>query len=262
MILLTVDVASGRAALIGLPRNLRFVPVPPPLDATFPGGFTDLLNGLWVYVDGNPGSYPGDPSVAPFAALQDTIGLLTGVQVDAMAVAELQGFARAVDALGGLDISVPSAVYDARYPAPDGSGDVELFIAAGPQHLDGWHALAYARTRHQDSDYQRMDRQQTVLVALQRQLRCNLITRLPALLEITRDTLWTNLPLDQLAGVVELGGRVDPDRIVRLTITPPDYSPTLDAATIERIRAAVAGVFAAPEPTPVPSATPPSDDGC
>jgi LCP family protein required for cell wall assembly len=262
MILLTVDANTGRGALIGIPRNLRFVPVPPPLDAAFPSGFTDLLNALWVYVEETPGSYPGDPAIAPFAALQDTVGLLTGLHVDAMAVAELQGFVRAVDALGGLDITVPAAVYDRQYPAPDGTGNVELYIPAGAQHLDGWHALAYARTRHQDSDYQRMERQQTVLVALQRQLRCNLVAELPDLLTIARDTLWTNLPLDELPGVVDLGRRVDPDRIVRLTLTPPAFAANLDPASVDAIRAAVADVLAGPEPTPDPSASAEPDDGC
>jgi LCP family protein required for cell wall assembly len=262
MILLTVDAASGRAALIGIPRNLRYAPMPPPLDAAFPNGFTDLLNSLWVYVDENPGSYPGDPAVAPFAAVQDAVGILTGLHVDAMAVAELQGFVRAVDALGGLDIDVPAQVYDARYPAPDGSGSVELFIPAGPQHLDGWHALAYARTRHQDSDYARMDRQQTVLVALQRQLRCNLVARLPELLAIVRDSLWINLPIDDLPGVVDLARRVDADAITRLTLAPPTYPQVLDPAAVERIRAAVAEVFALPQPTPGPSGTPGTPGGC
>lgn len=262
MILLTVDAATGRAGLVGIPRNVRFAPVPPPLDASFPFGFTDLLNGLWVHVDENPGSYPGDPAIAPFVALQDTVGLLAGVHVDAMAVAELQGFVRAVDALGGLDITVAAAVYDARYPAPDGTGNVELFIPAGAQHLDGWHALAYARTRHQDSDYARMERQQEVLLGLQAQLRCDLVTRLPELLAIVRDTIWTNLPLEQLPGVVDLARRVDPDRVVRLTLTPPDFSPNLDDATLGRIRAAVGDLLEGPEPTPAPGATPADDDGC
>lgn len=260
MILLSVEIDTGKAALIGVPRNIRFAPMPPPLDQAFPGGFTDLLNALWVWVYDRPGSYPGDAGAAPYLAVQDAVGLLLGVDVDAMAVAELNGFVRAVDALGGLDIDVPSAVYDRDYPTPDGTGYVEVYIPAGPQHLDGWHALAYARTRHQDSDYQRMERQQLVLVAMQRQLRCGLAVRFTELLEIARDTLWTNFPLDGLPALVSVAGRVDPDLIARLTLTPPAFYPNLDAAGIDHIRAAVADLLAAPMPTPAPSATP--AEGC
>ena len=255
MILLTVDVASGRAALVGIPRNLRNVPLPPPLDAAYPDGFPDLLNALWVHVDEHPGSYPGEVGIAPYAAVQETVGLLTGVTVDGIAVAELQGFVRAVDALGGLEIDVPAAVYDANYPDPDGSGNVELYIAAGQQHLNGWHALAYARTRHQDGDYWRMERQQTVLVALQRQLRCNLVSGATELLAIARDTMWVSLPLDDLPSLVELGRRIDPTKVARLTLTPPAFPDVLDAAAVERIRSSVSGLFATPATSPTPSAS-------
>lgn len=244
MILLTVDVASGRAALVGIPRNLRNVPLPPPLDAEYPDGFPDLLNALWVHVDERPGSYPGEAGIAPYAAVQETVGLLTGVTVDGMAVAELQGFVRAVDAIGGLELDIPAAVYDARYPNPDGTGNVELYIAAGQKHLDGWHALAYARTRHQDGDYWRMERQQTVLVALQRQLRCNLVSSAPELLAIARDTMWISLPLEELPSLVELARRIDPAKVARLTLTPPTYPDVLDDAAVERIRSAVRDIFA------------------
>jgi anionic cell wall polymer biosynthesis LytR-Cps2A-Psr (LCP) family protein len=165
-----------------------------------------------------------------------------------MVVAELQGFVRAVDALGGLDIGIPEAVYDARYPDPDGGGTVELFIPAGLQHLDGWHALAYARTRHQDGDYWRMERQQRVLVALQRQLRCDLLSRVTDLLAVARDSLWVSLPLSDLPDLIELASRVEPSRVARLTLTPPDYPEYLDAAAIDRIRAAVRDILASPGP--------------
>ena len=255
MILLTVDVASGRAALVGIPRNLRNVPLPPPLDATYPDGFPDLLNALWVHVDEHPGSYPGEAGIAPYAAFQETVGLLTGVQVDGMAVAELQGFVRAVDAIGGLEIDVPAAVYDARYPNPDGTGNVELFISAGLQHLDGWHALAYARTRHQDGDYWRMERQQTVLVALQRQLRCNVVSGATELLAIARETMWISLPLDELPSLVQLAQRIEPARVARLTLTPPAYPDLLDDAAVERIRSAVRDLFVESAPAPSPLAS-------
>jgi len=255
MILLTVDVESGRAALVGIPRNLRNVPLPPPLDAVYPNGFPDLLNALWVHVDEHPGSYPGEPGIAPYAAVQETVGLLTGVTVDGMAVAELQGFVRAVDALGGLEIDVPAPVYDARYPNPDGTGNVELYISAGQQHLDGWHALAYARTRHQDGDLWRMERQQTVLVALQRQLRCNLVGGATELLAIARDTMWISLPLEELPSLVELAKRIDPAKVARLTLTPPTFPDVLDPAAVERIRSSVINLFAAPAPSATPAAS-------
>ena len=63
----------------------------------------------------------------------------------------------------------------------------------------------YARSRHMDSDYGRMERQQIVLTALGKQLlKEPLIVRLPELLEIAKDNLWTNLKTRDLGDLAEL----------------------------------------------------------
>jgi len=252
MIVLSVNPADGSAALIGVPRNLQNVPLPPPLDASFPSGYPDLLNGLWVWVQTHPGSYPGDPTIAPFHALRDAVGSLLGLQIDGMAVIELQGFVRAVDALGGVEVDVPAPVYDARYPDPDGTGNVVLSIPGGRQWMDGWHALAYARSRHQDSDYGRMERQQTVLLALEDQLRCQMTNHIGDLLLIARDTMWVDMPLGDLPDMIRIGQRVDPASVVRMTLTPPRFPVVLDANGIAAIRAAVSDLLAAAPPPPSP----------
>ena len=50
--------------------------------------------------------------------------------------------------LDGVDI-------DYEYPTDD-YGYMTVNIPAGDQHLDGEHALQYARSRHADSDFGRM----------------------------------------------------------------------------------------------------------
>ncbi|MGH2429454.1 MAG: LCP family protein [Candidatus Limnocylindria bacterium] len=247
MILVTIEVETGRAAFFGIPRNMLNVPLPPPMDAIYPNGFPEMINALWVHADAHPEHYPGGETRA-FDAVQGAVGALAGVEVDGMAVVDLNGFVRLVDALGGLDISVPEPLYDSWYPNPDNSGTVELWIPAGPQHMDGWHALAYARSRHQDSDYGRMARQQTVLAALRHKLSCDLLARLPEVLGVVRDNVWTNLPLDELPSLLDVARRIDADAIQRFTLTPPEYPTALDAAAIERIRATVRDVFAAAPP--------------
>ncbi|MDP9482300.1 MAG: LCP family protein, partial [Chloroflexota bacterium] len=166
MILLSVDVRSGRAALFGFPRNLRNVPLPRETAGAFacrcwPG----LLNALWVYADSHPTGFPGGDRRG-FRAVAGAVHQLSGARIDGLAVVNMDGFVDLIDLLGGLRIRVPEAVHDRMYPKPDGSGLMELNIAAGLQTMDGFTALAYARSRHQDSDYGRMRRQQDVLLAL------------------------------------------------------------------------------------------------
>jgi len=261
MILLSVDVATGRSAMFGIPRNLTHVPLPDgPADAFDCRCFPDLLNSLFTYASANPQWFPGSDDDRGYIAVQDAIAKLTGLQIDGQVVVTLQGFVRLVDQLGGLDIYVPYSVYDARYPPPDGGRNVELWIPAGQQHMNGWTTLAYARSRHQDNDYNRMDRQQLVLRSLRRQLDpCVLIPRIPELLDIARDSLWTNVPVSQLPELFSLGARVDSGSIARYQFWPPDIREQLDSESINLIRTVVRTPFDnQPSPTPRPSGTPAS----
>ena len=114
-----------------------------------------------------------------------------------------------MDALGGLDMTTRDSVYDSHYPDPLSTHNVVVSISRGHHHFDGWHALAYARSRHQDNDYNRMDRQQEVLRALRAQLDpCTLIPRIPELLDIAKNSLWTNIPVERLPDMFEIGARV------------------------------------------------------
>lgn len=262
MILLSVDVASGRAAMFGIPRNMINVPLPDgPAEAFACGCYNDLLNSLYVYAGAHPGLFRGEENRG-YLALQDAVGELVRRPIDGMLVVTLQGFVRLVDALGGLDITTPYDLYDSHYPKEDGSGSQVLSIPAGFHHFDGHDALAFARSRHQDSDYDRMYRQQLVLLALRRQVSpCDLILRIPELLDIARDSLWTNLPIRQIPDILALANTVETNRIARYQFWPPDIPEVLNAKAIGRIRSMVADPFSVvPSATPLPSGATPTPE--
>jgi LCP family protein required for cell wall assembly len=253
MILLSVDVASGRAAMFGIPRNLKNVPLPEGPAAAFPGCdcYPDLLNSLFVYAGEQPQLFRGGDARG-YLALQDAVGEMTGLSLDGMLVVTLHGFVRLVDALGGVDINAPYALYDATYPHEDGTHAEEIYFPPGAQHLDGHRALAYARSRHQDTDYDRMWRQQHVLRALRTQVNpCSLVLRIPELLDIARDSLWTNLPVNQLPDLLALANHVRTDQITSHQFWPPTISESLDARSLTLIRDMVVDPW-----QPLPSATP------
>jgi LCP family protein required for cell wall assembly len=259
MILASIDIATGHAAFFGIPRNLINVPLPPESAKAFKCGcFPDLLNALYVYAGQHPESFPGGSSRG-YLALQGAITALTGVQVDGMLVVDLNGFVRLVNALGGIDINVPYAIYDPKYPLEDGSRDVRLYIRAGQQHLNGHFALAYARSRHQDDDYHRMERQQLVLLALRRAVNpCSLIPRLPALIDIAGQSLWTNFSIKDLPDLLAMAQRVDTKHIGRFTFFPPTIPEYLNARAVAKVQAMVAGAFSSATATPAPSSATPT----
>src|SRR3546814_7122419 len=68
-----------------------------------------------------------------------------------------------------------------------------IYFPAGGQHLDGEDALIYARTRHDDGDAMRNERQQQVLLALREQaMNLDLISKAPELLTQLADTFRTD----------------------------------------------------------------------
>jgi polyisoprenyl-teichoic acid--peptidoglycan teichoic acid transferase len=121
-----------------------------------------------------------------------------------------------VDAVGGVDVTVAEAIHDETYPTDD-YGYQTVDIPAGRQHMDGDTALKYARTRHQDSDFGRIARQQQVLAAI-RAAALNPVnwTRLPAVAGAVSQTVKTDLsPLDAIAiAAAVLRDPGEPDRLV------------------------------------------------
>lgn len=258
MTLVSVEIATGKAKMFGIPRNLFNVPLPPETAGAFTCGcFPDLFNALFEYAETHPDLFPGPDGQRGYRAVQSAISEFVGVPIDGMLAVDLNGFVRLVDALGGLDITTPAAISDDKYPLEDGSGYVKLYIPAGLHHFNGHQALQYARSRHQDDDYHRMERQQLTLLALRRQINpCSLIPRLPELLDIGKDSLWTDLPIDQLPDLLALAQRVDTGKIKRAAFTPPQIPEYLDAAAVARVRQMVADAFTAGKaasPTPTPS---------
>ncbi|QXJ21887.1 LCP family protein [Actinomadura graeca] len=92
-----------------------------------------------------------------------TVESLTGVRIDTTVVIGFGGFAQMVDAVGGVEMTLPKAVRD---PAPG------LSAPAGRVRLDGAAALAYVRAGHgrgDGSELSRIERQQRFMAALLRQ---------------------------------------------------------------------------------------------
>jgi LCP family protein required for cell wall assembly len=257
MLLVEIDVATGKVAMIGLPRNLVNAPLPPgpARDAVACGCFSGLLNALYVEATvTHPSRWPGSGAVKGIGAVRAVVSELTGRPIDAVLVADLWGMIKVVDAMGGIDINVPAPVHDDHYPDPV-YGTIVLDIHAGQQHMDGRTALAYARSRHQDSDYSRMQRQQTLLLAIRSQIGAGTILNAPALFSAAKGFTWTDLPRDSLPNLVELFGRAAHASVKQLRIVPSRYPAYLTKQEISQIQTDIANLLG-PVPTPSPSPSP------
>ena len=163
MILVSIHEASGRTALVSIPRNLTRLRFPPgtPLAERFPDGFDDLANAVFTYVNTREElveHYGADGLQAEAVALSGALGYSLDVEVDDFALVNMQGFADVIDAVGGVTLELSQSV-----PLPPDPGGEPLPPSIGPGmiDMDGPLAVAYARSRSADSDYQRMGRQRS-----------------------------------------------------------------------------------------------------
>lgn len=163
-------------------------------------------------------------------------------RVDFTAQINFAGFAGLIDALGGVTIDVPQLIVDEEYPTPD-YGVMRVEFQPGVQRMNGERALIYARTRHTDSDFGRIQRQQQVLRAIANELRSRgwlgRIAAVPALLRgVSGENgaippVLTTLPIarpDVLLSLLSLAGSVSPDDILQVRLSP-DTVPVVEDGT-------------------------------
>jgi LCP family protein required for cell wall assembly len=259
MLLVEIDVNTGKTAMIGIPRNLINAPFPPGAarNAVECGCFKDLLNALYVEATvRHPVRWPGSGAVEGIGAVRSVVSELTGRPIDAVLVADLWGVIKVVDAMGGVDVDVPTRLYDTAYPDPV-YGRMTIDIAAGHHHFDGRTALAYARSRHSSSDYARMARQQTLLLAIREDIGPSTILDAPDLFNAAKGFTWTDLPRSSLPNLVELFGKAANATVKQLRIVPPTYAEWMTPAEIQRIRTDIAKLLGvAPPPPPSPTLKP------
>lgn len=149
IIVVGVNPGALDVSLLSIPRDI-FVNVP--------GYGLQRINTVNVLAEvDNPGSGPD--------LLAQTIESNFGIGIDRTIRLDFRAFTALVDAVGGITLDVPSVVVDNSYPTPD-YGTISIRFETGVQTMDGDTALIYARTRHQDDDYRRAERQQQVISAL------------------------------------------------------------------------------------------------
>lgn len=211
VIVISVDFASRSAGMLSIPRDL-YVPIT---------GLTppqrNRINTAYVW--GEYYHYPGGGPALAMRTVRETLG----IPIDHYAAIDFRGFVKAIDALGGVDITLDAAVYDPYL--------TKWAFPAGRQHMDGDTALRFARVRYMDSDFQRARRQQKLLLALRDQaLRSDTLPRLPALLTSLWGAIKTDLSPAQVLSLVRLGSEMDAGRIHNHIIDETMVTPYRTAA--------------------------------
>ena len=112
--------------------------------------------------------------------------------------------------------------------SPDGR--IAYEVPAGSIAMDGAAALTFARLRHTTSDFDRMRRQEAVLLAVRKKLlSAEMLPRLPDLVGTLSAMAQTDIPPQTIVALARLGAEVDlkdahgfliDERVVRPWTTP------------------------------------------
>ena len=223
MITVSIDPETGESAMFQVPRNWTYAPLPEGMGVWDCDCYPGLTNELWVMGEQYPDAFPG-PGTPSENAVKGMTSEFLGIPIHYYALVNLDGFVDLVDALGGVDIYVEERIVDNEFPSYEDGTITTLAIEQGQQHMDGELALAYSRTRHQDSDYHRMFRQRCILEGLLEQTDpASLLLNFGKLSSVIQDTMSTDIPIDALPQLVELMTKVDKDEIVSIRFMPPIY---------------------------------------
>lgn len=260
--LASIDQQTGRTVLFGLPRNLEHVPFPKGsvMYKQFPHGFNCsgcLLNAVNTWATEHPKLFPGvkNPGIE---ATTEAVEQITGLHVNYYVLIDLRGFQDLVDAVGGVTINVHSDI-----PIGGEGGKITGHIHPGVQHLDGYRALWFARSRATSDDYSRMARQKCVMNAMLHQLNPQtVLTRFGAIAAAGKQVISTSIPASQLGTFVNLALKARQHPVSTVSFVPPMINT--GAPDWKLIRAMVAnglakaeGVKAPPTILPKPKHLPP-----
>lgn len=264
MIVASINTRTGDTVLLGIPRNLQNVPFSPsnPLHQVWPNGFdcgsVCLMNAVWEQAaTTHRDLFPRDAKNPGLAATRDAISQVLGIPIDNYTIIDLKGFQSLVDAMGGVTVNVPR-------PIPIGGGKNQKTgnplpiygtIPKGTQHLAGYRALWFARSRQGVDDYDRMGRQRCMVSALLDQSNpVSLLAKYPALAKVAKNNIQTGISATELSAWVTLVQRVQKGKIRSL----PLVKGVIDTVNpdFNQIHQLVQKAINPPAATSKPSATP------
>lgn len=183
--LMHISADRTRMQMVSIPRD-TLIEIPACQLANGETSYPHYGQFNWAFGVGLSGNDPEAEEInfAPgIACVKKTMESLTGVEIDEFVIVDFGGFQSIVNALGGIEMCFNEDLYDPN---------AGLDLSAGCHKLNGFNALAYARTRSlpndPSGDIGRMGRQQEVIGRiLSTAKQQNLLTDFPKLYAFTKE---------------------------------------------------------------------------
>lgn len=197
-ILARLDPKNNQVTLLSIPRDTAI---------DIDGYGTQKFNAAYTY---------GGPSGTIEATKQ-----LCGVEISHYAEVHFEALVDLIDYIGGVDVDVPIGIDDV-----DAGGKVE----AGMQHLDGEHAMIFARSRsYVNGDFQRTANQRLLIEAAVEKVLSMDATEYPGLLTKVSQSMTTDFSVQELLGLVQ--AFTDEPEITMYSAMVPSTTAELDGVS-------------------------------
>ncbi|GHO68731.1 hypothetical protein KSC_076230 [Ktedonobacter sp. SOSP1-52] len=232
-IVVTIDPSTHYVGMLSIPRDLRVL---------IPSVGMDKMDA--AFSDGYRSHTTKDPYADAAGLAIATIKENFNITIDHYAWVGLDGFIKVIETAGGVDIDAMHPMVDDVYPNDVSTKDIygfkRLYIAPGPQHMNGIQALEYVRTRHSDlnGDFGRSVRQQQILTALKGKLQStDTAGKLPEYAKDLANYLKTDMEIPDVIQFANFARGIDTKNINKLILSPPyssgisgssDYAPHCD----------------------------------
>jgi len=188
-----------------------------------------------------------------------------GIPIDYFVSLDFNGFIKAIDTLGGLDITIEKTFIDPWYPLEDKKADScgrseeelkqvsatmsgekleqmftcryeTLNFVKGQTHMDGITALKYVRSRHSQedgTDFARSQRQKSVITAVRNKIiNLGFIPKLIPFVTSLSSNLKTDISLDRMQKMITISSDISDYKIKSLSLTTDNV--LMEARSLDR----------------------------
>lgn len=196
--------------------SVSMLSFPRDLVVRIPGRPDDRINTVyeWGYLKDFPG---GGPAFLALALRKNF-----GIKIDHFVRIDFQGFIKAVDTLGGVEVLVECELHDTFPDKASPTGRTDLDVYPGKVMLSGKQALWFSRSRWSTTDFDRARRQQKVMRAIFRKAReSNLLQNAIGLYTDFRSNLETDVGITDIPALMEIAQRLGDLQIKSRVITFP-----------------------------------------
>ncbi len=223
IILASIDPIAKEASLLSIPRDL-YVSVPQygsmKINAAFAEGKQASLNQQSIIGRDQIINAENDG----FKLLEETIENTMGVPIHYHIMVDFSGFEQAINNVGGIDFNAPSSVTEQMRIKGQ---NYYLNVQEGQQHMDGFKALAYARSRYTSprGDFDRAERQRVIISALKDKILSagtfSNPQKISNLLGTFGDHVQTNFNIQDLQRLGQLTKEIGGDKISSIGLADP-----------------------------------------